>query len=103
MNKVASNTAIIGLGSTAKITGGGLNLDEVTNIMIQNITFEGWDDDAINMQDYTTHVWVDHCVFLGGYDGSVDAKRGTDFITVSWNYFTNHNKLALFHNTVVPR
>ena len=86
MNDVASNTAIIGLGTNARITGGGLDIDGVTNVIVQNITFEGADDDAINIQEGSTHVWVDHCSFGPCSDGQVDIKRESDFITISWNH-----------------
>lgn len=95
MNKVASNKTIIGLGAGAVITGGGLNLDDVSNIIIRNIKFTNANDDSINMQDGTHHVWVDHCDFTNGYDGLVDIKRQSSYITVSWNHFYNHQKTCL--------
>lgn len=95
MNKVKSDKTIVGLGSDAVITGGGLNLSEVSNIIIQNITFTNADDDSINLQTYTHHVWIDHCNFSNGYDGLIDIKRGSDYVTVSWNRFSNHSKTCL--------
>lgn len=95
MNDVASDKAIIGVGTNGKIVGGGLDIDAVDNVVIQNIAFSDWDDDAINMQDGATNVWVDHCSFTNGYDGCVDIKRGSDYITVSWNHFYNHGKTCL--------
>lgn len=91
MNNVSSNKTIKG----GTIAGGGLNLSGVTNVVIKDVTFRDWDDDAINMQNETTHVWVDHCSFTNGYDGAVDIKRGSDYITVSWNHFFNHRKTCL--------
>ena len=95
MNKVASNKTILGVGSNATITGGGLNLSSVRNVVIRNINFTGWGDDAINVQESATNIWVDHNSFSNGYDGAVDIKRGSDFITVSWNRFSNHDKTCL--------
>ena len=95
MNKVKSDKTIIGLGSDAVITGGGLNLSEVSNVIIQNITFTNASDDSINLQTYTHHVWIDHCDFSNGYDGLIDIKRGTDYVTVSWNHFYSHDKTML--------
>lgn len=94
MNKVASNKTIIGVGSGAAITGGGLNIASVSNVIIRNINFSGWSDDAINVQ-YSTRVWIDHNNFSNGYDGAVDIKRASDYITVSWNKFSNHDKTML--------
>jgi pectate lyase len=94
MNKVASNKTIIGVGSGAAITGGGLNVASVSNVIIRNINFRNWGDDAINVQ-YSTRVWVDHNSFSNGYDGAVDIKRASDYVTVSWNKFSNHDKVGL--------
>ncbi len=91
MNNVSSNKTIQG----GTITGGGLNLSNVNNVIIRNVTFRDWDDDAINMQTETTNVWVDHCSFSDGVDGAVDIKRGSDRITISWNRFFNHGKTCL--------
>jgi pectate lyase len=60
--------------------------------------------------DNTSRVWVDHCEFTDGptfegvnpdktrykmYDGLFDIKNGSDFITLSYNQFYNHNKAML--------
>ncbi|WP_232212897.1 pectate lyase family protein [Saccharomonospora saliphila] len=95
MQDVASDKTLIGLGSGAGITGGGLDVDEANNVIIQNLTFSSWSDDAINVQDGSTDVWIDHNTFTGGDDGAVDIKRGSDLITVSWNHFRDHDKTML--------
>ncbi|WP_117214035.1 pectate lyase family protein [Allorhizocola rhizosphaerae] len=94
MQRVAANKTIIGVGSTATITGGGLNIANVSNVIVRNINFRNWGDDAINVQ-YSTRVWIDHNNFSSGYDGAVDIKRASDCATVSWNRFFNHDKTAL--------
>ncbi len=94
MQKVAANKTIIGVGSTAAITGGGLNVASVSNVIIRNINFRNWGDDGINVQ-YSTRVWIDHNNFSSGYDGAVDIKRASDCATVSWNRFFSHDKTAL--------
>lgn len=50
----------------------------------------------------STNVWVDHCEFYSDmdhdkdyYDGLLDASHGSDFITVSNNYFHDHQKTSL--------
>jgi pectate lyase len=95
MNQVASNKTIVGSGTGRTITGGGLNLSGDKNIIIRNLNFTGWDDDAINVQTSSTNIWIDHNSFSNGYDGAVDIKRGSDFITVSWNRVYNHDKSFL--------
>ncbi|MFC9692043.1 polysaccharide lyase family 1 protein [Kribbella sp. NPDC056951] len=94
MNKVAANKTIIGVGSGSAIVGGGLNVASVSNVIIRNLNFRNWDDDAINVQ-YSTRVWIDHNSFSNGYDGAVDVKRASDYVTVSWNKFSNHDKVGL--------
>lgn len=95
MNKVTSNKTVIGVGSGSGITGGGLNVDGATNVIIQNLNFRDWADDAVNVQEGSTKIWIDHNSFSHGYDGAVDIKRASDYITVSWNKFSNHNKTML--------
>ncbi|MFA9559677.1 fibronectin type III domain-containing protein [Evansella sp. AB-rgal1] len=92
---VESNKTIIGLGSDAGIRYGGLNLRSVSNIIIRNLTFSEAKDDSINLEHGTTHVWVDHNNFTNGYDGLVDIKRESNYVTVSWNKFYNHDKVSL--------
>lgn len=95
MNKVSSNKTIIGSGSGKTITGGGLTISGQENVIIQNLNFTGWSDDAINVESSSTNIWIDHCSFSNGYDGTIDIKRGSDFITVSWNHMYNHDKAML--------
>lgn len=108
MHDVASDKTIVGLGSTARLTGGGLNIglpvdDDTTsppanavhNVIIRNIAFDGATDDLINVQMFSHHVWIDHNDFSNGDDGAVDIKRGSDYVTVSWNRFHDHDKTSL--------
>ncbi|MDA0564103.1 pectate lyase [Streptomonospora sp. S1-112] len=95
MNDVTSDKTVVGLGSDAEITGGGLNISEAHNVIIQNIAFSEWDDDAVNVQRGSTNVWIDHNSFTNGYDGAIDVKRESDFVTVSWNHIYDHSKSML--------
>jgi pectate lyase len=108
MHPVASDKTITGLGGSARITGGGLHIglpasDSVTsppanavhNIIIRNLRFDGASDDLINIQMFSHHIWIDHNDFSNGDDGAVDIKRGSDYATVSWNRFHDHDKTLL--------
>jgi pectate lyase len=96
MHKVASDKTIIGLGSNSGISGGGLNMTNgVKNIIIRNMKFINASDDSITLQESVHHVWIDHCELSNGYDGLLDIKRGSDFVTVSWNRFHSHDKTML--------
>ncbi|GIF66778.1 hypothetical protein Ais01nite_48130 [Asanoa ishikariensis] len=93
MISVGSNKTILG-NSGATIAGCGLNVSNASNVIIRNISFRDWDDDAINVQ-YSTRVWVDHNSFTNGYDGAVDVKRASDYVTISWNRVYGHDKSML--------
>lgn len=108
MHSVASDKTIIGVGSNATITNGGLNIgiplddnisslptNAVHNVIIRNLNFRAAGDDAINIQMYSHHIWIDHCDLTGARDGLLDIKRGSSYITVSWNYVHDHNKTML--------
>ncbi|SNR66731.1 pectate lyase family protein [Actinoplanes regularis] len=95
MYSVASNKTVIGVGSGSGITGGGFNLSGVKNVIIRNLVFKNAGDDSINVQESTTNVWIDHNDLSNGYDGLIDIKRGSDYITVSWNHLHNHDKSML--------
>ncbi|MFF6816034.1 polysaccharide lyase family 1 protein [Streptomyces sp. NPDC012403] len=108
MHPVASDKTIVGLGDDARLTGGGLNIglpadDRVTsppanavhNIIVRNLSIDGAADDLINIQMFSHHIWIDHNDFSNGDDGAVDIKRGSDFVTVSWNRFHDHDKTLL--------
>ena len=44
---------------------------------------------------YSHHIWIDHNDLSSCYDGLVDIKRGSSYITVSWNHTHNHTKNML--------
>ncbi|TPQ19911.1 pectinesterase family protein [Streptomyces sporangiiformans] len=100
---VTSNKTIIGVGDTGEIVHGELHLNPGTsNVIIRNLTIrdsyvEGdWDGkttdfDAIQM-DSVDHVWIDHNRFTHMGDGLLDVRKDSQYITVSYNQFTQHNK-----------
>ena len=122
---VASNKTIIGVGNTAVLRQigfrvGGLTgcLDAynpatayVSNVIIRNLTFRDVydagsnpDADAVTVECFSHHVWVDHNTFIysapnsslaGRIDGAVDVKRGGNWVTISWNHIYHYNKVML--------
>ncbi|WP_433317020.1 cellulose binding domain-containing protein [Micromonospora sp. CA-269861] len=94
MLRVRSNKTILG-NSGATIAGCGFNINGDRNVIIRNLSFRDWNDDAINVQESATNIWIDHNSFSNGYDGAVDIKRGSDFVTVSWNRVFSHDKNML--------
>jgi pectate lyase len=103
MITVVANKSILGVGTGAVISGGGLQLGSTTrpgnNVIIRNITFTDASDDSVSVTNSAHHVWIDHCNFSNGFDGLLDIKRSSDYVTVSWNHFHHHSKAALLgHN-----
>ncbi|GIF15813.1 pectate lyase family protein [Actinoplanes teichomyceticus] len=99
MVTVVADKSILGVGSSAEITGGGLQLGTTTrpgnNVIIRNIRFSGASDDSISVTNKAHHVWIDHNEFLPAYDGSLDIKRQSTYVTVSWNRFAGTDKTML--------
>jgi len=99
MITVVANKTIVGVGTTAHITGGGLQLGSTTrpgnNVIIQSIRFSNASDDSVSVTNSAHHVWIDHNEFGPGFDGSVDVKRQSTFVTVSWNWFRGTDKSML--------
>ncbi|MEV0999421.1 right-handed parallel beta-helix repeat-containing protein [Nonomuraea sp. NPDC050202] len=93
MLRVTSNKTVIG-NSGATISGCGFNVSQASNVIIRNLNFRNWGDDGINVQ-YSTRVYIDHNSFSNGGDGALDIKRSSDYITVSWNRFFDHDKTML--------
>jgi pectate lyase len=124
--RVGSNKSIIGLGADAALEHVGFDVTgwgdaetgaladfcepefegqfaPVSNVIIRNLTFRDTlggssDADAIVVQCYAHHVWIDHNTFLGvpnGNDGAIDIKRGADWVTVSWNHLLAWDKSML--------
>ena len=69
--------------------------------------------DGMTLVD-STRVWIDHCEFTDGpqlqgaqsdktrykyYDGLLDIKSGSDYVTVSYTRFYNHHKAMLIGAT----
>jgi pectate lyase len=101
--KVGSNTTVVGVGAASGFTGGGLSLDGVHNVIVQNLRIsKAVGTDAITIIRGANHIWVDHDDLSSDlshgkdyYDGLVDITRAADYVTVSWNHFHDHYKVSL--------
>lgn len=117
--KDLKNLSIIGAASGGELEGVGLNIVRSSNIIVRNLkihhTLAPTDCIGIEKSD---HIWVDHCELYnmigdcngdgkidtkgdieGGdidwYDGLLDCKNDSSYITVSWNYFHDSFKTSL--------
>lgn len=111
--KKKSDITIMGVdGSAANF---GIHIaSSSSNVIIRNMVFAllpgGGDSDAISIEGMSggvpTNIWIDHnelysslveCPGAGdtSFDGLIDAKKGADNITVSYNYIHDHHKVSL--------
>lgn len=87
---VGSNKTIIGENKDATIHG-GINMKNVSNVIVRNINFHGFwpdpgPDDTIAARN-SHHLWFDHLNVWNAGDGEMDLTLGSDYITVSWCKF----------------
>jgi len=111
---VGSNKSLVGLGEGAFLEGVGLSISSENNVILQNlkITLVGVGEptsvnggDAIAINGTSRNVWIDHSEIysedpsvqtnIDKYDGLIDIRDQTGFITVSWNYIHDHHKGCL--------
>ncbi|XP_047331595.1 probable pectate lyase 16 [Impatiens glandulifera] len=58
------------------------------------VTLGHTDGDAIRLVS-SYKIWIDHNTLYSGQDGLIDVTRGSTNITISNNWFKNHNKVML--------
>ena len=117
--KEVKNVSIIGVGSGGELDGVGLNIVKSNNIIVQNLKIHNTlaPTDCIGIEN-SKNVWIDHCELYnmigdcngdgvvdtkgdisGGdvdwYDGLLDCKSDSAYITVSWNYLHDSFKCSL--------
>ncbi|MEV6846480.1 pectate lyase [Actinoplanes sp. NPDC051411] len=104
--RVAANKTIIGVGASSGLTGCGINVKDVSNVIIRNLNISkvlagNGNGDAIHV-DGGTRIWIDHNDLSSDtshgtdyYDGLVDLTHAADYITVSWNRLHDHIKCSL--------
>lgn len=56
----------------------------------------GSDGDAISVFN-SSNVWIDHCYFSQSEDGLIDVVLGSTAVTISNNYFTQHDKVSIYN------
>ncbi len=84
----------------ATIRHATFNIKGTSNIILRNLKFdELWEWDEATKGNYDSNdwdfvtlsngsdarnIWIDHCTFTKAYDGIVDMKAGTQYVTLSW-------------------
>jgi pectate lyase len=101
---VTSEKTILGVGADAGLTGAGLDLTDVHDVIVRNLSISkvvGADAIALTR---SSNIWIDHCDLSSDrlhddnvdfYDGLIDITHASDFVTVSWTRFHDHVKTTL--------
>lgn len=99
------NMTIEGIGQDATAYGWGILLRYVGNVEIRNLGVMLFPDDGISLDTGNANVWVhNNDIFYGSAgsdadqvkgDGSTDLKKGSSYITVSYNHYWDSGKASL--------
>lgn len=118
--KKVSNITFLGVDGKGELEGAGINIVKSKNIIVRNLKIHHTRGpmDAIGIEN-SQNIWIDHCELYneigdcngdgivdpndgdteGGdvdwYDGLLDIKKSSEYITVSWNYFHDSYKTSL--------
>lgn len=107
--KHGANLTILGEGEFGELENVGLNIRDYNNVIIRNMKIHEvfYPNDAITI-DECMHVWVDHNelysrigdgIGVDTYDGLLDIKNGSRYVTASWNIIHHHMKTSLIGHT----
>ena len=104
-NYTEMNITLEGIGNDAYAYGWGILLRAVGNVEVRNLGLMLFPDDGISMDTGNANVWVHHNdIFYGSAgsdadqakgDGSTDLKKGSTYITISYNHYWESGKAAL--------
>jgi pectate lyase len=103
--KDVEDVTLIGVGSGAEFDGIGIKVTRSHNIIIQNLIIhevDTGDKDGISIEGASTNIWIDHNEIYASldvdkdhYDGLLDTKRDSEYITISYNYLHHSWKTSL--------
>ena len=104
--KDVTDISILGAGAGAEFNGIGIKVMRASNVIIRNLKIHHvdiGDKDCIGIEGPADHIWVDHCELYNSYqgvnkdyyDGLLDAKGQSEYITFSWNYLHDSWKASL--------
>ncbi|XP_024005319.1 probable pectate lyase 4 [Eutrema salsugineum] len=98
---VSSYKTIDGRGARVEIRNGPcIMIHRASHVIIHGISIhdckkeKGGDGDAITVFQ-SSHIWIDHCYLSRCQDGLIDVIHSSTAVTISNNYFTQHDKVVL--------
>lgn len=99
------NITLEGIGEDTYAYGWGILARYTGNLEIRNIGVALFPDDAISLDTGNVNVWVHHNDLFYGTagsdadqakgDGSIDLKKGSTYLTVSYNHYWDSGKASL--------
>lgn len=99
------NMTFEGIGDDATMRGFGFLVRNAKGVEFRNIAIMRCMDDGISLDTNNSNIWVHHCDFFYGKEGSgdhdkgdgqVDVKRDSKYVTVSYNRFWDTGKSNMF-------
>jgi pectate lyase len=94
---VKANKTIVGANGGVLLNGINLDVNTQSNIIFRNLIITNGYPDAISIRT-SHHFWIDHCDLSACFDGLLDITLGSDYGTVSWTKFHNHDKVSLVNS-----
>jgi len=101
-NIIVQNLRISLAGVTTRTDTGGVYTSSGDGGLPRILVNDG---DAISIAGTSKNIWIDHCELFSEspsvqtngdlYDGLIDIKGQTGFITISWNFLHDHHKGGL--------
>jgi pectate lyase len=105
---IKSDKTLLGVGDTAHLEGIGISINQARNVIVRNLsiahvcTTGAANGDGIEINGASKNIVIDHCEVYSDrdngvdyYDGALDIKNQSSFITVSWSAFHDHYKVSL--------
>jgi pectate lyase len=105
---IKSDKTLLGVAGIAHLEGIGLSINQARNVIIRNISIAHVcttgiaNGDGIEINGASKNILIDHCEISSDrnhgvdyYDGALDIKNGSTFITIAWSAFHDHYKVSL--------
>ncbi|WP_414694885.1 pectate lyase family protein [Paenibacillus sp.] len=103
--KDTNNVSILGAAPYGEFNGIGIKITRAKNVIIRNLKIHHvdiGDKDGISIEGPASNIWIDHNEIYNTldvdkdyYDGLIDAKGTSEYITISYNYLHDSWKTSL--------